>query len=286
MIDLHTHSRVSDGSDLPEEVVEKAAAAGCRALALTDHDSLDGLAAAGAAAQRLGIRLVPGCEVSCATAVGTAHVLCYFVEHGEGPLRAELARLRADREIRNAELLARCAALGLPVTEAEVVAEAGGTGIGRPHVAAVLVRNGAAGSIEEAFERFLGKGAPAYVPKARVTVGHVAGLANASGALAVLAHPLSLGLEGHALDAAVAGYAAEGLAGLECHYGRYDPAVRDRLVDLAERHGLVATGGSDYHGTYKPDLFVGTGTGDLIVPDQVLDALDERRARAANRGTA
>lgn len=283
MIDLHTHSRVSDGSDTPEQVVEHAAAAGCRAVALTDHDSLEGLPAAEAAARRLGIGFVRGCEVSCATPVGTAHVLCYFVDGDEGPLQDELARLRADRAARNAELLARCAALGLPVTEDEVVAEAGGTGIGRPHVAAVLVRNGAARSIDDAFERYLGKGAPAYVPKARVAVGHVAALALASGALAVLAHPCSLGLEGRDLDRTLAGYTAEGLAGLECHYGRYDPPTRAHLVELAARHGLVATGGSDYHGTYKPDLAVGTGTGDLAVPDDVLDALEERREAARGR---
>lgn len=278
MIDLHTHSRVSDGSEAPGRVVELAAAAGCSAVALTDHDSLGGLDDAGAAAEAAGIRLVRGCEVSCASDTGSAHVLCYFIEGRHGPLQDELRRLRHDRAERNAALLARCAELGLPVTTEEVVAEAGGAdGVGRPHVAAVLVRNGAASSVADAFDRFLGKGAPAYVPKARLTVGEVAGLATASGAVAVLAHPLSLGLEPDTLERLLAAHAEAGLAGLECHYGRYDPATRRDLVALARRHALVATGGSDFHGAYKPDLAVGTGTGDLQVPDEALADLEARR---------
>lgn len=280
MIDLHTHSRCSDGTEPPERVVELAAAAGCTAVALTDHDTLAGLPAAAAAADRLGIRLVRGCEVSCAAPAGTAHVLCYFVDADGTPLHEELERLRRDRAERNAALFARLAELGLPATETEVRAEAGGEGIGRPHVAAVLVRNGAAATIDEAFQRYLGKGAPAYVPKARVTVEQIARLADASGAVAVLAHPLSLGLDGAELEATIATFASAGLGGLECHYGRYDPPTRVRLAELAARRGLVATGGSDFHGAYKADLAVGTGTGDLVVPDAALASLDERQARA------
>ena len=277
MIDLHTHSRCSDGTDPPERVVELAAAAGCSAVALTDHDTLAGVPPAAAAARRLGIRLIAGCEVSCAAPTGSAHVLCYFVDDQRSPLADELARLRRDRAERNAALFARLDELGLPATEAEVRAEAGSEGIGRPHVAAVLVRNGAAATIDEAFDRYLGRGAPAYVPKARVSVAEVARLAAASKAVAVLAHPLSLGLSDAALEATVAELAAGGLGGLECHYGRYDPPTRSALAELAGRHGLVATGGSDFHGAYKADLAVGVGTGDLRVPDAALDALDARR---------
>jgi predicted metal-dependent phosphoesterase TrpH len=277
VIDLHTHSSVSDGSDPPEQLVAKAAAAGLNAVALTDHDSLGGLGLAEEAAASSGIRLVRGCEISCKATLGTAHVLCYFVEDEHGPLQDELIRLQHDRESRNAELLSRLIGLGLPVTAEEVAAEAGGRGVGRPHFAAVLVRNGAAESIDDAFARYLAKGAPAYVPKARLEVGRVVELAEASGALAVLAHPLSLGLDFDELDATIAAYARAGLAGLECYYGRYDVATRSLLANLARRHGLVATGGSDYHGAYKPDLEIGTGTGDLAVSDEVLEALEARR---------
>src|SRR2546421_270736 len=170
MVDLHTHSTVSDGSDPPARIPELAAAAGCSAVALTDHDRLDGLAEARARAEALGVELVPGCEVSCEWAPGTLHVLVYFVEPGEGPLQAEQAR--------------------------------------------------------------------------------------GSGGVAVLAHPLSLQLGERELDSTVAELADAGLSGLEALYGRYSPDERAGLADIAHRHGLVATGGSDYHGTYKPDLTV------------------------------
>ena len=153
-------------------------------------------------------------------------------------------------------------------------------GVGRPHFARVLVASGAVSSVQEAFDRLLGNGAPAYVPKARIEPGRVAALATASGGVAVLAHPLSLGLEPAALDATVAGLAADGFGGLEAIYGRYSKDERKALTELAHRHGLVATGGSDHHGTFKPDLTVGTGTGDLRVPDRVLDELRERRPTA------
>lgn len=278
MIDLHTHSSASDGTDPPAVVVELAAAAGCRAVALTDHDTLVGVPSARDRAAGLGLTLVPGCEVSCAFRGRSVHVLVYFVEPGEGPLQDELGRLRGDRVARNRRLVARLAELGLPVTYDEVVTEAGGEeGAGRPHVAAVMVAKGLAESTDDAFARWLGQGRPAYVPKARLSPAEVAGLAAGSGGVAVLAHPLSLDLSFPALDGAVAELADDGLVGLEATYGRYTPAERRSLASLAARHGLVATGGSDYHGARKPDLSVGTGLGDLRVPDDVVDRLADRR---------
>lgn len=280
MIDLHTHSICSDGSESPAGVVELAAAAGCSAVALTDHDGLDGIAEAERTARALGIGFVPGCEVSCSFQPGSLHMLCYFVRPGTGPLGAELARLRDDRERRNETLLGRLAALGMPITMEELLEESGGGTVGRPHVAAVLVRHGHVQSIDEAFTRLLGKGAAAYVSKARVEPREVVELVIASGGLASVAHPLSLGLEPDELRAALAQLAEAGLTGLECYYGRYDEATRAELVGIARRNGLVPTGGSDFHGSYKPDLSVGTGTGDLAVPDDVLEELAARRVLA------
>jgi 3',5'-nucleoside bisphosphate phosphatase len=267
MVDLHTHSTVSDGSDPPARIPELAAAAGCSAVALTDHDRLDGLAEARARAQALGVDLVPGCEVSCEWAPGTLHVL----------LQEELARLQADRAERNRQMIDRLSAAGLPVTLDELEAEAGGMGAGRPHMASILVRKGVVGSVQEAFDRYLARGKPGYVSKSRLSPRTVAEEARRSGGVAVLAHPLSLQLDGRGLDSAVAELADAGLAGLEARYGRYSPDERAGLADLARRHGLVATGGSDYHGTYKPDLAVGTGRGDLSVPDTTVAALADRR---------
>jgi len=267
-----------------------AAAAGCSAVALTDHDSLEGLAPAREAAARVGVTLVPGCEVSCRKPPpapgrpaigGSVHVLVYFVEPGDGPLQDELVALRRDRAERNVRLRARLAELGVPVDYDAMVAEAGGeAGLGRPHFARALVRAGAAADVDDAFDRFLADGRAAYVPKARLSPADVARLALASGGVAVLAHPLTLGLDPSALDRLVGELAAVGLGGLEAVYGRYTTDQRRGLRRMAERHGLVATGGSDYHGSFKPDLQVGTGQGDLDVPDSALDLL---AARCADR---
>jgi predicted metal-dependent phosphoesterase TrpH len=277
VIDLHSHSIVSDGSDPPERIAELAAAAGCRAVALTDHDSLDGLPAAGARAAALGVGLVPGCELSCEWGPGTMHVLAYFVEPGQGPLQDELERLKRAREERNLRLARRLADLGLPVSYEEMVQEAGGTGVGRPHAAAVLVRKGVASSVQDAFDRWLAKGKPGYVEKDRLAPSDAARFTTASGGAAVLAHPLTLGLGPADLERTVAELAGLGFAGLEAVYGAYSPEERESLLALARRHDLVATGGSDYHGTYKPGLALGSGRGDLSVPDEVLDSLAARK---------
>ncbi|MBA3652795.1 MAG: PHP domain-containing protein [Actinobacteria bacterium] len=277
MIDLHTHSTASDGSDPPERIPELAAAAGCQAVALTDHDRLQGVGAAQKRAAEVGVELVPGCELSL-EARGTMHLLVYFVEPGPGPLQDSLIRLQQARTERNQRLAARLAELGLPITYGEMVVEAGGDGVGRPHMAAILVRKGIVNSIQEAFDVWLAKGKPAYLDKERLQPADALALAKASGGVSVLAHPMSLEQPPDQLERTVAELAGLGLAGLEAVYGRYDPDQRSELSSLAGRHGLVVTGGSDYHGSYKPDLSVGTGRGDLHVPDSVLDALRQRIA--------
>ena len=274
-------------------MVELAAAAGCRALALTDHDSLAGMAEAGPAAIEAGVRLVTGCEVSCrkpppppgaASLSGSVHVLVYFVAPGTGPLQDELGALRQDRAARNHALAERLMELGTGVRYEDVVAEAGDeAGIGRPHFARALVQAGAAHDIDDAFDRFLADGRPAYVPKARLDPGDVARLAHASGGVAVLAHPLSTGLGPAHLEHMMATLADEGLDGIEAVYASYSPDERKALRRMAERRGLVWTGGSDFHGSFKPGLHAGTGRGDLRVPDEVLDALEARHGEVAGR---
>jgi 3',5'-nucleoside bisphosphate phosphatase len=275
VVDLHTHSTVSDGSDTPDEVVALAAKAGLSALALTDHDRQDGIAAARKKAAEAGIELVAGAEISCNHSA-TLHMLVYFLEPGEGPLQDELVRLQVARDNRNDKLIARLAALGLPVTMEELETESGGGGAGRPHVAAVLVRKGLASSVQDAFDRWLAKGRPAYVEKERLDPVAAIALALQSGALPVLAHPLSLGLSPNKLERAVGELAEAGLVGLEAIYGRYSPQERASLAVMAAQAGLAITGGSDHHGTYKPDLTVGTGRGDLHVPNGALEALRNR----------
>lgn len=282
VIDLHTHSTVSDGSDDPARIAELAAGAACSAVALTDHDSLAGIDAARKRADELGVTLVPGCEVSCVpVGSGGVHVLVYFVDDEGSALGTELGRLRQDRHQRNLALIDRLVALGVPVTYDQVVAVAGGEeGVGRPHFAEALVAVGAAESVDDAFERYLANGRLAYVPKGRLNPADVAQLALASGGVAVLAHPFSTGLEGVGLARFVGELAEAGFGGIEAVYGRYSPRQRQELGNLARRFDLVATGGSDYHGRTKPDLAVGTGRGDLKVHDGVLARLEARRPGA------
>ncbi len=288
MIDLHTHSTSSDGSDPPETVVELAVEAACSAIALTDHDTFEGLGPARRRAEELGIELVAGCEVSCvAPRSGVMHVLAYFVDTDESPLAEELVRLRDDRRTRNLALAERLASLGIPVTYEMAVERAGSeAGVGRPHFAAAMVAVGAADSMEDAFDRVLGNDRPGYIPKARLSGTDVASLIRDSGGVAVLAHPYSLGFDGSQLAGAVGELAESGFGGIEATYGRYSKRQRNQLKNLAKRFDLVATGGSDYHGESTPDLRVGTGTGDLKVANTVLSDLEARRPHHRRGGSA
>lgn len=275
MIDLHTHSRISDGSDPPQTVVDLAHREGCTHLALTDHDALDGIAAARSRAGELGIGFIAGVEISCSFKT-TFHLLVYYLEPGEGPLQDKLLDLQRARDERNRALAAKLAQAGFPITWEELEAEAGGPNLGRPHFAALLVRKGAVESIQEAFDRFLAKGRPFYVPKAQLQPKEAIKLASASGGLAVMAHPLTLGLESAQLSGLLAELSGYGLVGLESYYSRYRTGEREELVKMARSHSLVATGGSDYHGTYKPGIEIATGEGDLEVPSEVIDELQGR----------
>ena len=275
MIDLHTHSWCSDGTESPERVVEAAAAAGCSALALTDHDTLAGLDEAGAKADELGIELVPACEISCAGPYGPLHLLAYFVPR-DGATAAALVARRAGRYERNARLLAHLVASGLPITKDEVDAVANGAIVGRPHFAEVLVRNGAAYSIPDAFDRYLSDEHLGVLAVAGTPVREVLSALLDDDAVGSLAHPNDLQRVG-TLEATLEVLVAAGLVGLECDYATYDPPARAALRAVAARRGLVATGGSDAHGTRTPDVRVGTGTGDLAVGDDVLRVLRSRR---------
>ncbi|HYH50320.1 MAG TPA: PHP domain-containing protein [Acidimicrobiia bacterium] len=285
MIDLHTHSTASDGSDSPTGLIELAGRQGLSAVALTDHDTVEGLGDARVAAEAVGVRLVPGCELSCEVGSATMHLLVYFLDDGPGPLQNELAGLQEARADRNRRIVDVLQSHGVDVTLEEILEEAGGGSVGRPHVAGVLLRKGYVSSVQEAFDVWLANGRPAYLDRERLLPAEAIRLAHASGAVTVLAHPTSLGYDEAQLERFVAGLAADGLDGLECEYGRYPVELRARLRALAERLGLAVTGGTDYHGRYKPDLSLGTGLGDLDVPDELLDALEARRPTPASPPT-
>ncbi len=277
-VDLHVHSTASDGSETPSETVRLAARAGLTAVALTDHDSLEGVEEARAEAERQGIELIPGVELSCEWDRGGLHIVVLFLEPGPGPLQDRLGELREGREGRTLVMIERLACLDIHIDYEEVVRQAKGGSIGRPHIAAVMQRKGYVPDIPSAFACYLGRGRPAYAPRPLLRPEEAIGLAGRSGAVSVAAHPHTIGLDSAAEYAAFyRRMAGLGLAGVECYYPEYDLRMRRDLAQTVGAHGLLPSGGSDFHGTYKPGLRVGVGRGDLIVPDRILE--DLRAAR-------
>lgn len=271
-VDLHAHTNASDGSDSPARVVEAAAAVGLSAVAITDHDTTQGLAEARRAGAETGVEVVDGVELSLDWRPGGMHLLALLVRDCDW-LSSQLEAVRHSRAGRNQEIVRRLQALGVPITMEEVRGEGGQGTIGRPHFASVLVKKDYAADIPDAFNRYLGRGCPAYVERFRLGAGEAIELAHRAGGVAVLAHPLTLGVEGEDLAALLGRLAAQGLDGMEAYYASYPRETRHTLAALARRHGLIPSGGSDYHGRFKPDTRLGVGRGDLTVPDEVLEEL-------------
>jgi 3',5'-nucleoside bisphosphate phosphatase len=263
-IDLHTHSLVSDGTDAPAELVHKAQVARLDVVALTDHDTFDGLDEAAAAGERLGVRVVRGMELSCSRQGNSVHVLAYGADPASPELSAEMARVRDGRLGRLEGVLAKLAALGVPVSESEVMAQVGSSpSVGRPHIADALIKAGHVRDRQEAFDRFLADGGPAHVPRYTIEVERGIDLVHQAGGLAVIAHPWGRGRE-HLLPQGVLETLAHAhqLDGIEVDHQDHDGDVRRRLRIVADRLGLLATGSSDYHGSGKLDHDLGCNTTD------------------------
>lgn len=271
MIDLHTHTTFSDGSQTPTELVEQAAANGLTAIAITDHDTVDGLPEALAAGERLGVDVVPGVEINLEHDRVTMDMLGYFLAGmPTDELQQELAELRTYRTERNARMLKRLEELGLPLDPDDLAAVAENGAVGRPHIGEAMVRRGYVSSISEAFELYLRRGAPAWVDRRRLALGRALKLLRASGALPVLAHPGIIRTDAVGLARIVRDAARDGLAGIECYYPLHDRQTVLRCLDLAQTYALAPTGGSDYHGTVKPEARLGSGSLDEPIPDEVL----------------
>jgi 3',5'-nucleoside bisphosphate phosphatase len=272
-VDLHVHSRASDGTDTPRRVVELAASAGLTAIALTDHDTLDGVPEALEAGAAHGIEVIPGTELSLEYD-GGMHLIVLWLQPAPGPLQDRLESLRSGRRRRNSAILDALGHHGIDVSEEELANEAGGGSVGRPHIAAAMMAKGYVPDIATAFDLWLGRGRPGYVTRERLTAVEAIGLARESGAVPVLAHPHTLGINRAEEMARLLGELTHaGLVGLEALYGGYHRHERDGYSDLARRFGLIPSGGSDYHGAYKPGLEIGSGYGDLHVPETVLEEL-------------
>lgn len=273
LIDLHTHTTASDGDLAPDDLVARAAAAGVTDLAVTDHDTVGGLVEALAAAPDHGVRVIPGIELTIQVPRGSMHLLGYFRATAPQPLVDALVELTAFRESRIRRIVERLGELGIPVEWDDVRGRAAGQ-MGRPHVAAALVARGHVATLAEAFDRWLADGRPAHVPSQGLDPVAAVELVGASGGVAVLAHPASLGLGQRHLAPFVQRLAGAGLTGIEVHRPEHTPEQRDAYATIARRLRLVPSGGSDFHRPDGPFALGDTGTPGLA--DDVVDRLFER----------
>ncbi len=276
MIDLHTHSTFSDGSLTPESLVDLAAAVGLKAIALTDHDGMRGIARFMAACRTSGIRGIPGVEISVDCKSGTLHMLGYFPAEQEPRLESALMRIRQGREDRNQVILEKLNHQGFKITWQDVLGCAGEDVVGRPHIARALIEKGYFKKKDDVFDRLLGKGKPAYVDRFRLNAEESIAMIRNAGGVAVLAHPLTLGLHRKGMRALLTDLVGKGLQGIEAHYPEHDASQTRNCLALAEEFKLMVTGGSDFHGAMNPDLRLGSGFGNLAVPDELADRLYER----------
>lgn len=250
-VDLHTHSTASDGAFAPADVVAHASRAGLATIALTDHDTVAGVDEARAAGERLGVHVIAGIELSAVDGAREIHLLGLHLE-STAPIDRELAAFRETRISRAEEIVARLNALQVPVTFDAVLAEAGEGAVGRPHVARAIVRGGWVRDQREAFDRFLGNGRPAFVPKHHLVIGDAIRLVHDAGGVAVVAHP---GPDG--TRARIEPLVGLGLDGLEVRHPSHSAEDNARLGALVDHFGLVPSGGSDWHGAVEGPRVIG-----------------------------
>jgi hypothetical protein len=270
--DLHLHTLFSDGTFTPEELAQRGSQAGLIALALTDHDTTEGCPRMAAACESLGIEFIPGAELTAEYRENEVHLLGYFLDLNHPKLLAEIKKFQTVRQNRIREMVTRLNALGIPLTAEMVFDLANCRSPGRPHVARTLVKEGFCESLEEAFERFLKKGRPAWVPKYKISALDAIELIHEAGGLAVLAHP---GLNRN--DNNIPELANQGLDGIECFHTKHTPSASERYLQIAARLKLAVTGGSDCHGFSKGKPLIGT----VKLPAVYLEKLKEARETPA-----
>ena len=275
-VDLHTHSTASDGTLSPEGVIEAAERCGLAALALTDHDTIDGVRAARQAAERAGIRVIAGVELSAFDEDREVHVLALHLSHLEA-LEKRLTELRASRHVRAGRIVEKLNALGIPLTLDEVLQQSNGGAVGRPHVARALIARGFVADFRDAFMRYLGNNGSAFVAKDRLSIQDAIAIAHDAGGIAIWAHP-SDGGRRERLEPLV----AAGLDGIEIRHPSHSGEDMKRLQALADFFGLVPSGGSDWHGASEGPRRLGM----MNVPMEWLEKQDERVASLTSSTSA
>lgn len=284
MIDLHMHSNFSDGSMTPTELISKAKQIGLSAIALTDHDTIDGVPELMETGKKNDLTTVPGVEISIDTSLpnnGHLHMLGLFIDPYSKELKETLDYLRTQRNLRAEKIINKLNDLNIPVTMEELLEEAGEGSIGRPHVAKILVRKKVVQSIQEAFDIYLAKGKPAYMDKVKLGEKDAIGMIKNANGLAILAHPHLMNYDTfEETREKILTLQEMGLDGYEVHYPGMPVDFSGNLLKLARENNFLISGGSDFHGTNKDDIAMGTGKGELAVPDEVYHNL--RAAWEAN----
>ena len=283
MIDLHVHSTRSDGTFTPTQLVDYAVKKGLTAFALTDHDTTDGIdeALSHAASLRESSEcpvpeVIPGIELSTDQGSTEVHVVGLFIDKENERFRSYLQDFVDSRTTRNKKMCEKFQALGIPVTYEDLLERFPGCVLTRAHYAAFLREHGYVKSNQEAFDRYLGNRCAAYVPREKITPAEAVSLILTAGGIPILAHPILYRLSDAKLDALTAELKEAGLVGIEAIYSTYAPSEERQIRRLADKYGLLLSGGSDFHGANKPKIDLGTGLGKLYVPDEILDRLRER----------
>lgn len=280
-IDLHTHSTASDGTMTPSELVRHAKEAGLSALALTDHDTTDGIDEALEEGKKSGVEVIAGVEINVDfTPDSEMHLLGYFFEDNYKNLEPLLKRLKASREERNPKMIKKLNELGFDISLEEVRREAKDKLVGRPHIASVLVKKGYFKKISDVFNKYISAGRPAYVKREKLLPKEAIEEIVRCGGIPVLAHPIYISLTAMAeLRALIHELRGYGLKGIEAFYSDNTPYDTILFLKLAIEYNLIPTGGSDFHGDLKPHIMLGTGRGDLHVPYKILEKLKELAKR-------
>ena len=273
IIDLHVHSTESDGTLTPEELVAEAKKAGLSAFALTDHDTCQGVGKAMSPAASAGIELIPGIELSTDYHGKEVHIVGLYIDTENKELLSKTAEYRKCRSERNALMVEALQKEGLSITMEELVAENPDCVITRANIARFLYEHGQIKSVREAFDRYIGDHCKCYVGRLKVSSSDAVRLIKAAGGIAILAHPLLYGLSSTHLQKLIEELKEAGLDGLEAIYSTYTTGEEQQMKRLAKENGLFISGGSDFHGTNKPDISLGKGRGHLYIPYSVLEEL-------------
>jgi predicted metal-dependent phosphoesterase TrpH len=273
-VDLHIHSTASDGSLSPLEIVQTAEKLGLKAIAITDHDTVDGSVEARGHEQAHDVEILSGIELSAELGSGTIHILGYLIRLDDMSLMQTLGVLQEARANRNTRIVDRLGELGVDISYDDILEASGGGQVGRPHFARVMVQKGIVKSMDGAFDRFLGKGGPAYVERYRLTASEAIEAILKAGGVPVLAHPSTVDAKTESeLENTLVELKRAGLKGVEAYYPSHGASRTARYEGLANRHGLLVTGGSDFHGHAKMGVRIGVGRGNLRVPYRVVEAL-------------